>query len=328
MRFFGFHRVGAAIVVALLMPIAAEAATCSSLRAELASLERKGGKSSSNVERQLRQLEKKAQKGGCFRGLFAKKNPSCGRILNQLQRLKHQNLRASNRGVEQRRASVRNAIARSCGHRGDRAERQPNPNLGSGGYRTLCVRSCDGYYFPINFSAGRDRFKIDDAYCKQLYGDGRAELFIHRNSEDSQQAVSLDGKRKLADQPFAFAYRASYNPACAAELNAGLSRVKEVMTAYLAEKAKVRAPAATGVRVTPLLRPVMGQDPETLANRSGEFVPGSVLTQMAAAASVRTVGPTYYYQESVAVEGLYRRPVLPNQFTLSFVDPAQADSPE
>ncbi len=36
-----------------------------------------------------------------------------------------------------------------------------DPQLGGSGYRTLCVRTCDGYYFPISFSTSPSRFPED-----------------------------------------------------------------------------------------------------------------------------------------------------------------------
>jgi len=39
----------------------------------------------------------------------------------------------------------------------------------SGTYRTLCVRRCDGYYFPISFSTTRDHLAVDEAMCGQLW---------------------------------------------------------------------------------------------------------------------------------------------------------------
>ena len=71
-------------------------------------------------------------------------------------------------------------------------------------------------------------------------------------------------------------------------------------------------------------RPEVGQDPETVVNRFGNFVPSPVLKQVAEAKSIRTIGPAYYYQPSVPVQGLYRK--LPSQqFTLSLVGLARAD---
>ena len=36
----------------------------------------------------------------------------------------------------------------------------PMPQTGapSGTYRTVCVRSCDGYYFPISYATTAERF--------------------------------------------------------------------------------------------------------------------------------------------------------------------------
>ena len=34
------------------------------------------------------------------------------------------------------------------------------------GYRTLCVRSCDGFYFPISSVASRSRFGLDADLCR------------------------------------------------------------------------------------------------------------------------------------------------------------------
>ena len=50
----------------------------------------------------------------------------------------------------------------------------------AGTYRTLCVRLCDGYYFPISFSATRDRFARDAKTCETSCG-GQARLFVYRN---------------------------------------------------------------------------------------------------------------------------------------------------
>ena len=148
----GCDRSGPAESRSLLMP-----PSCSSLRAELASLERKGGKNSNGLDRQIRNLETRAQKAGCFRGAVARKSPQCGRMLSRLQRLSHQQVGAPNRNVAERRASLRHAITRVCGrHEGNQTR---EASLRGGEYRTLCVRSCDGYYFPINFSTRRDRIQ-------------------------------------------------------------------------------------------------------------------------------------------------------------------------
>jgi len=82
------------------------------------------------------------------------------------------------------------------------------------GYRTLCVRTCDGYYFPISYSMSPTRFPEDEQACQKLCPATEAVLYSHRNSgEDVAQAVSSTG-RVYKDLPNAFRYRREFNPSC------------------------------------------------------------------------------------------------------------------
>jgi hypothetical protein len=84
----------------------------------------------------------------------------------------------------------------------------------SGTYRTVCVRSCDGFYFPISFATVPARFGDDDKTCKALCPAADASLFTYRNpGEDMNSAVSLNGK-PYSSIPNAFAYRQKFNPTC------------------------------------------------------------------------------------------------------------------
>ena len=46
---------------------------------------------------------------------------------------------------------------------------------GGGTYRTLCVRTCDGYYFPISFKVTRAKFNTDSIACLQHARRGPAQ---------------------------------------------------------------------------------------------------------------------------------------------------------
>jgi hypothetical protein len=84
-----------------------------------------------------------------------------------------------------------------------------------GTYRTLCVRSCDGFYFPISFSATPAKFGEDERICKAQCPAAEAQLFAHHNpGEDVSQAVSADGQQRYSKLPNAFKYRQSYDPSC------------------------------------------------------------------------------------------------------------------
>jgi Protein of unknown function (DUF2865) len=85
----------------------------------------------------------------------------------------------------------------------------------SGTFRTVCVRTCDGGYFPISFATVATRFPDDERSCKALCPATEATLFTYRNpGEDINQAVSVNGQPYTA-LPNAFRFRNEFNPSCA-----------------------------------------------------------------------------------------------------------------
>jgi len=90
-----------------------------------------------------------------------------------------------------------------------------DPSAMSGTYRTVCVRTCDGGYFPISFATSPARFADDERTCKAQCPATEAELYAYRNpGEDINQAVSVNGQPYTA-LPNAFKFRSEFNPACA-----------------------------------------------------------------------------------------------------------------
>jgi Protein of unknown function (DUF2865) len=92
----------------------------------------------------------------------------------------------------------------------------PGPEYGaqSGTYRTVCVRTCDGAYFPISFATVQARFAADEQVCKAQCPAADASLFAYRNpGEDINQAVSIGGQ-PYTSLPNAFKYRSEFNPSC------------------------------------------------------------------------------------------------------------------
>ena len=37
-----------------------------------------------------------------------------------------------------------------------------------GTFRTICVRTCDGFYFPISYATSPDRFRDDEQTCQRM----------------------------------------------------------------------------------------------------------------------------------------------------------------
>ena len=83
-----------------------------------------------------------------------------------------------------------------------------------GTYRTVCVRTCDGYYYPISFAAHPSRFQEDERICQRTCPAAQVSLYTYRNpGEDVAQAVSLSGQT-YSSLPAAFRYRQQYDAAC------------------------------------------------------------------------------------------------------------------
>jgi len=190
-----------------------------------------------------------AKRMGCdssgFFSLFSGQSAQCGPVNNQIQQMRA-NLEQITTSLERlrggfgaerenQRRSILLALAQSnCGPQYANAVRGPgnfldnlfgnnnNPmppgadlDQQSGTFRTVCVRTCDGAYFPISFATMPARFPDDERTCKALCPAAEATLFTYRNpGEDINQAVSINGQ-PYASSPNAFRYRQEFNPSCA-----------------------------------------------------------------------------------------------------------------
>ncbi|MHB0767099.1 DUF2865 domain-containing protein [Bradyrhizobium sp. 5.13L] len=102
------------------------------------------------------------------------------------------------------------------GNNAGNPQAMPPSDLGpqSGTFRTVCVRTCDGAYFPISFATVPARFPDDEKTCKNLCPAAEAVLYTHRNpGEDMNSAVSIGGQPYTA-LPTAFKFRSEFNPSC------------------------------------------------------------------------------------------------------------------
>jgi uncharacterized protein DUF2865 len=82
-----------------------------------------------------------------------------------------------------------------------------------GTYRTLCVRLCDGFYFPISARVQRGRLHHDSRACMQRC-DGEARLFYHPTEGGSIETMTDLRGRRYADLPNAFRYRKTLVAGC------------------------------------------------------------------------------------------------------------------
>jgi len=89
-----------------------------------------------------------------------------------------------------------------------------NPEAQSGTFRTICVRTCDGAFFPISYATSPARFREDEKSCQRLCPNAEAILFSYRTTgEELAQATSINGQ-PYSQLPNAFKYRQEFNAAC------------------------------------------------------------------------------------------------------------------
>jgi hypothetical protein len=81
-------------------------------------------------------------------------------------------------------------------------------------YRTVCVRLCDGYYFPISFSTLPSHFQQDAEACQSKCA-APVELYSHPNPGGAmEQAMSLKSQEPYTRLKTAFRYRKEFVQGC------------------------------------------------------------------------------------------------------------------
>jgi hypothetical protein len=308
---FRRHRRWLALLAALTATSAAaqqaQAPVCVSLAAQLTALDQNRGPQNQALTTQyqiqsaaLQVLQGQAAQQGCAVLFRAIAPPQCSAILARLDQLRasvaeiERALRAANANGN---TGQRNAIIRALQQNNCFAQPEP-PRQAT--YRTVCVRTCDGYYFPMNYATTRDHFEDDRAACEAQCPGQQVDLYFYRNpGEEVDAAVNLDGTA-YTEMVNAFAFREAYNPSCrcggptvqvaAAGTGGPFTPLPAAATDRLAE--------ATAIIPPPARRPVPTEDPETLANRAGGLtLPYDPFGGAAAALvidGIRIVGPAFY----------------------------------
>ncbi|OQW56457.1 MAG: hypothetical protein A4S14_21195 [Proteobacteria bacterium SG_bin9] len=295
--------------------------------------------------RQQSELDRITAQGkrlGCdssgFFSLFSGQNAQCGPVNNQIQQMRA-NLDQINTSLErlrgggnierdQQRRSVLAALGQNnCGPQyasanrqggffdnlfgGNQAPAAPSSEFGapSGTYRTVCVRACDGYYFPISFATSQSRFADDERSCKALCPATDANLYAYRNpGEDINQAVSISGQPYSAS-PNAFRFRQEFTPSCQCKAagqtwSDALKNIDDRASAQQGdiivteEQAKRLSQPPAGAK-QPAAGQKKGAPAPAAANAQPAAAPAPAATGTAAAGTpaenrpIRSVGPTF-----------------------------------
>jgi uncharacterized protein DUF2865 len=293
--------------------------------------------SAAKQQAELDRVTVQARRMGCessgFFSLFNGQNAQCGPVNNQIQQMRAnldqittnlERLRSGGLGGSEResqRHSVLLALAQNnCGPQYAAALQQQGPGnflnnlfggnsagvapvdsgVQSGTYRTVCVRTCDGGYFPISFATVPGRFPDDEKTCKALCPATEANLYAYRNpGEDMNQAVSTSGQSYTA-LPNAFHFRQEFNPSCSCKAagQTWADALKSVDDKAAAEQQGDIIVTEEGAKK--MSRPQQGKSPPAKKGGVAATTPDPAATPAPQTApapsdnkSIRTVGPTF-----------------------------------
>jgi hypothetical protein len=302
-------------------------------------------KQQAEVDRLGQQSQRLGCQGGGFFALFSGQSPQCGPLNNQIQQMRAnldrtlteiQRLQGNSGEREGQRRGILVALGQNdCGPQyrqyvtagpggffdnlfGGGGYIAPAPNAPlAGTYRTLCVRTCDGYYFPISYSTVPTKFAEDEQLCRRLCPAAEVSLYSHRNpGEDVSRAVSISG-RLYTDLPTAFSYRKQLSPTCNCRLpgqswaealrqvsDQTIERGDIVVTEERAKQLSQPRFDAQGKPVSPSQTPARPKSADGISNAplppaGAEQNPPPAQTeekveQEPGKRKVRSVGPTFY----------------------------------
>jgi hypothetical protein len=139
-----------------------------------------------------------------------------------------------------------------------------------GSYRTLCVRTCDGYYFPMSNASSPQDFDRDQQNCQSSCPGTEVQIYYHRSGQESEDMVSGLSGQPYAELPSAYLYKQTGTPSpvgctCSALRNDEARNFSIVAGNPPATEPVQPAP----VTPYPTSRPDPAADPETQANLDG-----------------------------------------------------------
>ncbi len=233
------------------------------------------------------------------------------RILSKLRRYGcaagYQNQQASSESAPSRRRTILEQIFGTRTYYNDGAYGNYNSELNGrfGTFRTLCVRTCDGYYFPISFSTVENRFEQDLAQCEQMCPGADVRLFFHpMPNGDEETAISYLNRQPYSELSNAFAYRKAIYPDCSCKSDDSNFQQIAGTERDFSEEMEKRAEAEKQQMATPSPRIDFGLSAAQAENLDGGLSVAAIRSLLGGSdentvdtgqkTKIRIVGPVYF----------------------------------
>jgi hypothetical protein len=180
--------------------------------------------------------------------------------------------------------------------------KQPHSNAAAslgGGLRTMCVRLCDGYYWPMTFDARRSRMDHDSKVCAASCSS-EARAFVMPKNGEAKDMVDAQG-RSYVKLDNAFKYRKAPAGTCSCRPDPWDEEARARHEGF-AEKSAMAAAAKAAISESSVANPALGidekklneqtiADAEALILSGGTIAAGSGLPASAVVAQAMPIDP-------------------------------------
>jgi hypothetical protein len=160
----------------------------------------------------------------------------------------------------------------------------------NGSFQTMCVRACDGAYFPVSSHASPLDFRRDAQVCSMMCPGTATELYYHPLLSESADMLSAETGHPYEDLDNAYRFRTT-KPGSKPECGCNFALYyKEMLRrqSYIDDPSSVPEQQSALVWVKPELRPSIKADDRVASNLS----PGAERDYLPSA-KVRVVGPKF-----------------------------------
>jgi hypothetical protein len=203
------------LALGVALPAVANPFACQRYKAELASLNDNGATQRA-LQSEIGRLESYFRSLNCEGGkflFFDTRPPQCGAVEQRIRALNAGYGAQNGEVVAARRRQLLAAIGTTCTDPALPVDSDPVSQTARGGGKVICVKTCDGSYFPMgNLPDGRGGA---DEMCQALCPGTEAVAYSMPNSDEGlRSAATIKGSRAYAALKTAFKFRTSFEPNC------------------------------------------------------------------------------------------------------------------
>ncbi len=187
---------------------------------------------------------------------------------------------------------------------------EPSDGRARGGPVAVCVRSCDGGFFPVSYSARSANLDDLASLCAALCPNAEVKLYTQSQWKGVDSALSIDGQ-PYSDHPNAFKFQKSYDPSCGCK-PPGQSWAEALADAerIIAER-NAKDQVVTAEQAEQLSRPLAPGDPRLKKQKAQAPVPPP-LAEPAKTPEEALHGPPGLPEGAAAGPEVYREIVGPD----------------